>query len=243
MKICLHRESNLRLLDFQTGALDQLPMLTVIELWFKLLHYFKLWINSTRVTMHVWNWLWLDVYWNWRSDILFISYVYQCWFYLLLITVFRMSKLNPNHALFKHWIAFFRCSRAIWIASEKIAKKNWLSFRGNSYCPWKATKCDSIFIFTSSFNNKGCRDIVYLNTKMSYLSDFKRTKSKTLRTASWRMTHWTKLPCDQVQMIRTKDWYFLSLIIVNTATSYFLTNLHEMDIGIGVSMYNFIPSK
>ena len=122
MKICLHRESNLRLLAFQPGALDHLAMLTVIELWFKLLHYFKLWINSTRVTMHVWNWLWLDVNWNLLSDILFISYVNQCWFYLLLITVFRLSKPNPNHALFKHWIAFCRCSRAIWIASEKIAK-------------------------------------------------------------------------------------------------------------------------
>ena len=44
------------------------------------------------------------------------------------------------------------------------------------------TKCDSILIFTS-FNNKFCRDIAYFNTKMSYLSDFKRTKSKTLRTA------------------------------------------------------------
>ena len=165
------------------------------------------------------------MYRNWLSDILSISYVYQCWFYLLLITVFRMSKPNPNHALFKHWIAFFQCSRAIWIASEKIAKK---------IQQWTVTKCDSIFIFTSSFHNKGCGDSVNLNTKMSYLSDFKRTKSKTLRTASRRMTHWTKLSCDQVQMIRTKDWYFLSLIIVNTATSYFLTNLHEMDIGIGV---------
>ena len=47
---------------------------------------------------------------------------------------------------------------------------------------WTPTKCDSILIFTS-FNNKVCCDIAYFNTKMSYLSDFKRTKSKTLRTA------------------------------------------------------------
>ena len=40
----------------------------------------------------------------------------------------------------------------------------------------------SMLIFTS-FNNKGCCDIAYFNTKMPYLSDFKRTKSKTLRTA------------------------------------------------------------
>ena len=46
----------------------------------------------------------------------------------------------------------------------------------------KQIKCDSILIFTS-FNNKVCCDIAYFNTKMSYLSDFKRTKSKTLRTA------------------------------------------------------------
>ena len=56
------------------------------------------------------------------------------------------------------------------------------SFRCNSYGPWTPTKCDSILIFTS-FNNKGCCDIAYFNTKMSHLSDFKRTKSKTLRTA------------------------------------------------------------
>ena len=43
-------------------------------------------------------------------------------------------------------------------------------------------KSDSILIFTS-FYNKVCCDIAYFNTKMSYLSDFKRTKSKTLRTA------------------------------------------------------------
>ena len=55
-------------------------------------------------------------------------------------------------------------------------------FRCNSYGPWTPTKCDSILIFTS-FNNKVCCDIAYFNTKMSYLSDFKRTKSKTLRTA------------------------------------------------------------
>ena len=44
------------------------------------------------------------------------------------------------------------------------------------------TKCDSILIFTS-FHHKVCCDIAYFNTKMSYLSDFKRTKRKTLRTA------------------------------------------------------------
>ena len=55
------------------------------------------------------------------------------------------------------------------------------SFRCNSYGPWTPTKCDSILIFTS-FNKKVCCDIAYFNTKMSYLSDFKRTESKTLRT-------------------------------------------------------------
>ena len=50
---------------------------------------------------------------------------------------------------------------------------------------------------------------------------------KTLRTASTgRMTNWKKPLCDPVQIIRTKDWYFKSLIIVNTVTSYFFTNLH-----------------
>ena len=81
------------------------------------------------------------------------------------------------------------------------------SFRCNSYRPWTPTKCDSILIFTS-FYNKVCRDIAYFNTKMSYLSDFKRTKSKTLRTASaGRMTNWTNPPWEPVLIIRIKDWY------------------------------------
>ena len=105
-------------------------------------------------------------------------------------------------------------------------KKNCFSFRCDSYDPWTPTKCDLILIF-ASFYNKVCCGITYFNTKMSYLSDFKCTKSKTLRTASSRrMTNWVKLPCDPVQIIRTKDWYFKSLIIVNTAKSYFFTNLH-----------------
>ena len=40
-------------------------------------------------------------------------------------------------------------------------------------------KCNSILIFTS-FYNKVFRGIAYFNTKMSYLSDFKSTKSKIL---------------------------------------------------------------
>ena len=81
--------------------------------------------------------------------------------------------------LFKHWIAFCRCSRAIWMASERIATqcmKFCYSFRCNSYGPWTPTKCDSILIFTS-FYNKVWRDIAYFNTKMSYLSDSTRTKN------------------------------------------------------------------
>ena len=39
---------------------------------------------------------------------------------------------------------------------------------------------------------------LHLFTKMSYLSDFKCTKSKTLRTATRQMTNWTKLPCDPI---------------------------------------------
>ena len=123
--------------------------------------------------------------------------LYHCWCYLLLFTVSRMSKSNPNYEL------FCRSSHAIWIASGKIAN---LSEAIHIYCPRTATKCDSILleIFTS-FHNKGCRDMAYFNTKMSCLSDFKRTKSTILRTARRRMTNWIKSPCDPVQMIRTKD--------------------------------------
>ena len=39
-------------------------------------------------------------------------------------------------------------------------------------------------IYIYIFYNKVGRDIAYFNAKISYLSDFKRTKSKTLGTAS-----------------------------------------------------------
>ena len=42
------------------------------------------------------------------------------------------------------------------------------------------------YLYLHLFYNKFCLDIAYLNTKMAYLSDFKRTKSKILRTASRR---------------------------------------------------------
>ena len=123
--------------------------------------------------------------------------------------------LMGNRKRNRHW-------RIYWVTMN-------FSFRCNSYGPWIPTKCDSILIFTS-FNNKVCRGIAYFNTKMPYLSDIKRTKSKTLRTASTgRMTNWTMPPCEPmqpVQIIRTKDWYFKSLIIINTATYYFFTDLH-----------------
>ena len=137
--------------------------------------------------------------------------------------------------LFKHWIAFCRCSR-------NAVHSIYFSFRCNSYDPWTPTKCDSIRIFTS-FYNKVCRGIANLITKTTYLSDFKRTKSRTASTG-W-MTNCTKPPCDPVQIIRTKDWYFESLIIVNTATSYhiYMSFTFEMDKGKGVlaiDIYNFI---
>ena len=98
------------------------------------------------------------------------------------------------------------------------------SFRCNSYGSWTPTKCDSILIlhlFTTKFVA-----VLLTLTQKCHISDFKRTKSKTLRTASTgRMTNWKKPPRDPVQIIRTKDWYFKSLIIVNTATCYFFTNL------------------
>ena len=66
------------------------------------------------------------------------------------------------------------------------------SFRCNSYGPWTPTKCDSILIFTS-FNNKVCWNIAYFNTKMSYLSDFKRTNRATDKARKSVITHWKSL--------------------------------------------------
>ena len=89
--------------------------------------------------------------------------------------------------LFRHSVAMLRTWRRRWFHGINImiliaVHLICFSFRCNSYGPWTPTKCDSILIFTS-FNNEVCCDIAYFYTKMSYLSDFKRTKSKTLRTA------------------------------------------------------------
>ena len=138
--ICLHLESNLRLLAFQPGALDHLDMLIVINLF---LHYSNLWIYSTRLTMPVLNWLWLNVYWNWLSDILFISYtnvdiIHYCSEYL----VWANQTLIVHYLI--EWqtkstegIAFCRCSHALWIASGKIAN---LSEAIHIYCPANSDK-------------------------------------------------------------------------------------------------------
>ena len=156
--------------------------------------------------------------------------------------------------LFKHWIAFCRCSRAIWIASER--KANWMHCVSGA---WKfAFLSDAIhmarehrqnaiqywylYLFTTKFVA-----VLLTLTQKCHISQI-RTKSKTLRTAiTGRMTNWTKPQCDPVQILRTKDWHFKSLIIVNTAAFYFSTIYmsftFEMDIGKGVlaiDIYNFI---
>ena len=109
--------------------------------------------------------------------------------------------------------------------TEMRCMKICFSYRCNSYGPWTPTKCDSILIFTS-FNNKVCCDIAYFNTKMSHISN--EQKVRHLEQPSRRKTNWRSPPCDPVQIIRSKDWHFKSLIIVNTATSYFFTNLHAI---------------
>ena len=104
---------------------------------------------------------------------------------------------------------FCRCSRAIWTASER--KANWMH-----------RVSDSLHLFTKKFVA-----VLLTLTQKCNLSNFKRTKSKTLGTASTgRMTNWTKPPCDPVQIIRTKDWYFFKFDYRKYRTSYFFTNLH-----------------
>ena len=132
-----------------------------------------------------------------------VEYACQIWsLYLLQFKSYRLianvtffatesqteSQIESHLSIESHFVSVHG---AIWIASERIAKLNaprkrcmkiCYSFPCNSYGLWTQTKCDSILIFTS-FHNKVCHDIAYCNTKKSYLSDFQRTKSKTLRTA------------------------------------------------------------
>ena len=46
-------ESNQGPLTFQAGALDHWAMLTVEELWFKLLQYLVIWLKTTHVAIYL----------------------------------------------------------------------------------------------------------------------------------------------------------------------------------------------
>ena len=89
------------------------------------------------------------------------------------------------------------------------------------------TKCDTILIFTSFWNKLSC-DIAYFNTKMSYLSNFKRTKVRHLEQPAdgWRIEQSRRMIKCKWYEQKIDIWYFESLIIVNTATSYFCINIH-----------------
>ena len=105
-----------------------------------------------------------------------------------------IKKINPNNTFQNcvHSCSTLSIESHFVGVQRKRCMKICFSFQCNSYGPWTPTKCDSILIFTS-FYNKVCRSIAYFNTKMSHFSDFKCTKSKTLRTASTgRMTNWKK---------------------------------------------------
>ena len=97
----------------------------------------------------------------------------------------KVSNITTNFVVkrckYKYWIAFCRCSRAIWIASERIAnfqaRRNLIcsSFRCNLYGPWTPTKCDSMLNFITSIPQNACG----------------ASKSKTWqrdRQVKWRMT-------------------------------------------------------
>ena len=89
-----------------------------------------------------------------------ISTYYTCYECSSLYAEINVVKLHRLiYVLLKHWIAFYRCSRAI-----KRCMKICSSFRCNSYGPWTLTKCNSIHIFTL-FYNKVCCDIAYFKHK------------------------------------------------------------------------------
>ena len=122
-------------------------------------------------------------------------------------------------------------------APRKRCMKICYYFRCNSYCPWTPTKCDSILIFTSFYNNV-CRDIAYFNTKKCHIfqiSNIQKVRNLE-QPASRRITNWTKPPCDPVQIIRTKDWYFFKfdyrkniniLLLYNLQVIYFWNGHRE----------------
>ena len=80
--------------------------------------------------------------------------IWEIWHFFV-----KVSNTTTNFVVkrLRYWIAFCRCSRAIWIASER--KENWM--HRVSYGPWTPTKCDSMLNTTSFIvNSHGMRILV-----------------------------------------------------------------------------------
>ena len=87
----------------------------------------------------------------------------------------------------------------------------------------------NIHILTS-VHNECFRDSAFCNREMAYLLIFKRQESKKQRTASRRMTNWTKPPFDLVQIIRAEDWYSFKYDYRQLIKSYYkFRYLHAND--------------
>ena len=85
------------------------------------------------------------------------------------------------------------------------------------------------YLYLHLFTTKFVAILLTLTQKwhISYISNVQKVRHlEQPAPDGWRSMNWIKPPWDPVQITRTKERYFKSLIIVNTATSYFLTNLH-----------------
>ena len=83
------------------------------------------------------------------------------------------------------------------------------------------------YLYLHLFTTKFVAILLTLTQKchISQISNVQKVRHLEQPAPGW-MRNWTKPPREPVLIIRSNDWYFYSLIIVNTATSYFFTNLH-----------------
>ena len=94
----------------------------------------------------------------------------------------------------------------------------------------KQIKCTALiqYLYLHLLTTKFVAILLTLTQKCQISQISNEQKVRHLEQPSRRKTNGRSPPCDPVQLIRTKDWHFKSLIIVNTATSYFFTNLHAI---------------
>ena len=111
---------------------------------------------------------------------------------------------------FRHWIAFCRCSLAIWIASERKAKQiKCTAFLSDAIHMAREHRQNAIqYLYLHLLTTKFVAILLTLTQKCHISQISNEQKIRHLEQPSRRKTTWLKPPCDPVQITRTKDRHF-----------------------------------